>query len=396
MSISERMEGIYDKISNAFPFDENSNFYKIVEETIANPTDNISNIAEDMSEVIFPNIVNNGLVYNQLFKGDVYGQCQVVYNGDVLEVISNDRWFYISTSDTYNLGSICINGHKYYCHCLHKTDVYAQGNKIRMFACKSSYVQGFNYAMEVKEYWQPFDFIGILYDFSGGARIGVQGYPYSTLTSKLFLKDIMIIDLTVMFGAGNEPTLEECKKIFTKNIGFCLYGDITPWSLVPHDEWLRTWGKTLNINNQYCLDVGKANGITTEGISHLIWSKFENAGGWESTETSGRHDYKIITKNPSPTYFNELYYVEIKDSTETTINSTGAIFNNGTRGLNHQFEVHIGILKQHNGAIAPSILANKYMSIVDAILKGNLFPNAQYYLTIHIFDDTTYQEIYNS
>lgn len=47
----------------------------------------------------------------------------------------------------------------------------------------------------------------IQFQYTGGAAVGDYGE----------LRNVNIIDLTATFGAGNEPTLEECRRIFTKD-----------------------------------------------------------------------------------------------------------------------------------------------------------------------------------
>lgn len=113
-----------------------------------------------------------------------------------------------------------INGHKYFFTCKAKDNV-GTGNIFSVEAYltgDSGTGQTIISNKTLTSSWQTFSIIFTANSTSDTSRMCF--YPDNqsdNVGNKTDLKRVMCFDLTLMFGEGNEPTLEQCNQIFTAN-----------------------------------------------------------------------------------------------------------------------------------------------------------------------------------
>lgn len=160
---------------------------------------NLNSIVEGQSSVMMKGFTANNLVKNGDFSNGTTGWDSIystltVTNG-IASVTANNKWGNISR------WLPTVIGHKYYCKCTVKGDT-----KIRLQFGLNTFV--YNQQESV------FNSISLIYT-SIDTKTAIQITDSRESDWSTFdVKDIMCIDLTATFGAGNEPTKEQCDIIF--------------------------------------------------------------------------------------------------------------------------------------------------------------------------------------
>ena len=106
--------------------------------------------------------------------------------------------------------------------------------------------------------YQTYDTVFTITSF--GVDYGNAVYIVTTIDSVVFLRNFYIIDLTLMFGAGNEPDLEECRSLFTS--------EYYPYST----------GTALTFNGVNSYQQGFTDGLNS--LSYDLTSSYFNQSGY--------------------------------------------------------------------------------------------------------------------
>lgn len=114
---------------------------------------------------------------------------------------------------------------------------------------------------------------------------------YGTFTTGIY--NYVVIDLTLMYGSNNEPTLEQCKEIFTAD--YYTYNEGTPISL-----------SQLNYNLGY--ENGYSDGYNSFTTQPIFTNSLYNV--WNSINSSSNTIKAVINSDGSITYSNiNQYYI---------------------------------------------------------------------------------------
>ena len=154
----------------------------------------------------------------------VHGTPSIIVNNNVAMFTVANKWDGVSQSVEV------IENHKYYMYAEAKSD--RENNNI---LCPYVYQNIFGTENSVVAHgteWSGYAAMNIAAK-SAKAAIGVRAAGATTVIgATISCKNIQCIDLTQMFGAGNEPTLEQCREIFASesypyNAGTLTSADVT-------------------------------------------------------------------------------------------------------------------------------------------------------------------------
>ena len=156
---------------------------------------------------------------------------KLIANSDGSYTFSTDGLTYLANSIATTTTSMKSVGHNYYYNVNILSMVEKLGHnseKILEFAHKT--------VIDGIEYWPKTQFIyslnatgmytGIIVSNSEKDHFYIESYDWAEFT----FRDYMIIDLTLMFGEGNEPSKEWCDKNLTSYIEYNEIGVKTPIS----------------------------------------------------------------------------------------------------------------------------------------------------------------------
>ena len=156
---------------------------------------------------------------------------KLIVNSDDSYTLSTDGLTYLGNSIAMTTSSMKSVGHNYYYNVNILSIVEKLGHnseKMLEFAHKT--------VIDGIEYWPKTQFIyspnatgiytGIIVSNSENDHFYIESYDWAEFT----FKDYMIIDLTLMFGEGNEPSKEWCDKHLTDYIEYSKSGVKTPIS----------------------------------------------------------------------------------------------------------------------------------------------------------------------
>lgn len=143
-------------------------------------------------------------------------------------------------------------------------------------------------------------------------------------------KNMQIVDLTQMFGAGNEPTLEQCREIFANdyypyNAGTLVSADVTDVQVgdkvisLPNSISLKSAGSVYDSLEFYEQD-GKYYQRHTQmvgvvDLGTLTWNRLISTSGiyyaLVANQARNTTNYNCSYYTPSPKYYNQLNDMEI-------------------------------------------------------------------------------------
>lgn len=202
-----------------------------------------NNVYYDVAAQVYTNTVPAGVIE---YKTAKIGGRTVIYNQQVTEdlttwatnrcTVINEEGVYVATcsSTAYNFWSVYYSGagyksgHKYYYSCDFKTETSVTAKTVEMTGSATMSVDNGN--------WQHYR--KLITKSASGNNIANITIRYNniadvTVGDKLYLKNAFCIDLTQMFGSGNEPsTLAECQailpgKYYAHNTGELLSAGVT-------------------------------------------------------------------------------------------------------------------------------------------------------------------------
>lgn len=166
----------------------------------------------------------NQLVQNGDFSDGVdgwnirQGGSAVISTSDGIEIECKSG---ISVQSSLNKGSVVVRNHTYYIDFKVKKNDCAITSVDFYFSHQSSPIYNFNplilRAIPTTS-WQTFKTIAKTLDVDDIG--GIQFYPVGYTNDqgdRWYVKDVNLIDLTLMFGAGNEPDLDWCNKYLSRD-----------------------------------------------------------------------------------------------------------------------------------------------------------------------------------
>lgn len=173
-------------------------------------------------------------------------------NAGEIKVLNNQ-------DSSYNLGikTPTINiesNHIYY------SKITAKGD--RNFTLRVLINPGYGLAFNVTTNYNTFDFL------SNAGITQINYYPLYpedlNNNESYYLRNIQLFDLTSMYGAGNEPTIEQCREIFTQD--YYNYTESTPVEIGYYTGYLS--GKDDGI--QQGINIGETNQINMSWIQSIF------------------------------------------------------------------------------------------------------------------------------
>lgn len=137
-----------------------------------------------------------------------------------------------------------ISGHKYYCSAYLKSNNTATQCNIFLRKTLNQNISDF-------EVYSDFTHISAVFtanDSYTSFRIGCRNQNDNTQDVNMSAKQVMLVDLTLMFGAGNEPsTVEEFEALFPQlyydyNVGTTISNNADSVETVGLNQWDEEWG----------------------------------------------------------------------------------------------------------------------------------------------------------
>lgn len=158
------------------------------------------------NQVTYSNLITNGNFSNGItgwvIRGNYINSVSTTSNAiPCLNVIGLGLGDGSSNDVYYPLSGLTI-GHKYYCSSQVKNNGGALVNVIMLAA-------GFSSSKVLTDLWTPISIIFTSTSTGHGLMF------YGNNISNFLLSNVMCIDLTALFGAGNEPSQAECDSLFT-------------------------------------------------------------------------------------------------------------------------------------------------------------------------------------
>ena len=156
----------------------------------------------------------------------------------------------------YNTNAIFYEGHVYY----FVGDIYVP------VACNVSFIYQ-SAAKEILAAVPGWNHYSARYKYTASVTkcyMGVNSMSAFSVGDEVLFKNVYVIDLTLTFGAGNEPTLAQCQQLFTEDYYPFYYND-------PNNLWDGTYSST----GRYLLD----NGSTSTSDNYNITNYIEVVGG---------------------------------------------------------------------------------------------------------------------
>ena len=322
-------------------------------------------------------------------KGNAVSWSQLIQNGDFSDGL--DYWIPWSTEQTTTVSDgVCymellpnvtqgaqqheinhVAGHKYYIHSLIKGDAPISNDPLFFY---TDYVTERVYYTPSTS-WQK---ISEIRDFENGILV------ISFVRTNLQLKDVYMIDLTLLFGAGNEPsTVEAFDAWLANNIGAADYYPYNAGELLPCKlTGIKTTATNPNREFTRNLDVTKLYGKNSQGNYVQMFPNGMRSAG-------SVHDV-----------------VDLENATADV--NVGARFFNGTENwslnetytANHEFNLEIGdwavsYLSDANAACNLYALGKNYDgSVIDdgadgmwTVFYGLLFFNDSRFTTVQGWKD---------
>lgn len=189
----------------------------------------------DVKMVGGKSVVVNQLIQDVKFEQGVsnYGTAiwypnlgvDVTVDDGVATFITAKKWEGVSQYQTV------IQGHKYFISATAKSDK-ANNTMLWPYVDKSAFGTENQISIPNTE-WNTYAVVLTALKTSADVSIGFRAAGDSTIIGATnSCKDVQFVDLTQMFGAGNEPTLEQCREIFANesypyNAGTLTSADIT-------------------------------------------------------------------------------------------------------------------------------------------------------------------------
>lgn len=248
-------------------------------------------------------IIGNTLVYNQLLD-DPQGTSTSYWrsNNNAYTSVSVQSGGILITAlqDTNGVGAFEISrkrtpNHKYFC----KADVYPSNNmSVNLTAFAVGY--GTTHTLEAQKWKTIYNEIVELAGSSASGYFGL--FCYMSQGQTLLFKNCMLIDLTLMFGAGNEPSADEFYNMWC-NVNY--YDTNIHGSLLSFNgTGLKTIGK--NIFNPNITDVPLSNctGTQVDGVISLTASGTDMYANRQATTGSNwtSSTGKLISVSPNSQY----------------------------------------------------------------------------------------------
>lgn len=197
-------------------------------------------------------IKGNTVVFNQLVQNGDFADTSVWgYGGGTFAVANNELTFTVSSGSANfrQVGNYVAN-HKYYVCFEMKSSIALSDMRYRLYSNNGNIISSSNaVSSSYKKY------VGILTTPSAFGGGGERLYIYfdwndqTPIGTVINVKNVMVIDLTQMFGSGNEPTsVDQFTSLYPLP-----YYDYTTGKLLPFlGESLKTTSKNLyNIQNTY-------------------------------------------------------------------------------------------------------------------------------------------------
>lgn len=252
----------------------------------------------------------------------VYGTQPIIVNNNVAMFTVTEKWQGVAQFVKF------IKNHKYYMYAEAKSD--RENNTI---LCPYVYQDAFGTENSVVLHgteWSGYAAMNIAAK-SIKSVVGVRAAGATTVIgATISCKNIQCIDLTQMFGAGNEPTLEQFQAMLTRpdypyNAGTLVSADVTDVQVgdkvisLPNKISLKSAGSVYDSlefyeqNGKYYQKHTQRVGLVDLGT--LTWTKLSTTNDiyWASVANQARNttNYNCSYYTPSPKYYNQLNDMEI-------------------------------------------------------------------------------------
>lgn len=286
----------------------------------------------DVKMVGGKSVVGNHLVQDVKFEtriGDYAGRIWKNWGGMNVDVNDGVATFK-AEGNWYGLiqNVHVLENHKYYFGCDVKSDI--PNNTI---LAPYTYDAAFNEGVFklTSDQWTHVSRIEVAKITADDCSIGVRAAGSTTVIgATISCKNIQCIDLTQMFGAGNEPTLEQFEAMLTRpdypyNTGTLVSADVTAVQVgdnviqLPNSISLKSAGNVYDSLEFYEAD-GKyyqkhTQRVGVVDLGTLSWKLFSTTDGiyWALIANQALYttNYNCSYYTPSPKYYNELNDMEI-------------------------------------------------------------------------------------
>lgn len=285
----------------------------------------------DVKMVGGKSVVGNQLIQDVKFEQGIDGQSawatqgvvRITVNNGVASFTTNGQWVGVAQQLSVT------KSHKYFVSINAKTD---KANNVLL--CPYTQTKAFgteNKIVVPNTEWNKYAVIltaiETLTNISVGFRAGGEATIIGATNS---CKDLQLIDLTQMFGAGNEPTLEQCREIFANdyypyNAGTLVSADVTDVQVgdkvisLPNSISLKSAGSVYDSLEFYEAD-GKYYQKHTQRVGlvdlgTLTWNRLISTSGiyyaLVANQARSTTNYNCSYYTPSPKYYNQLNDMEI-------------------------------------------------------------------------------------
>lgn len=252
----------------------------------------------------------------------VYGSQPIIFNNNVAMFAVTEKWNGVS-----QLVEV-IKNHKYYVYAEAKSD--RENNTILCPYVQNNVFGTENSVVAHGTEWSNYAVMNTATKSTKSA-IGVRAAGSTTVIgATISCKNIQCVDLTQMFGAGNEPTLEQFEAMLTRpdypyNAGTLVSADVTAVQVgdkvisLPNSISLKSAGSVYDSLEFYEQD-GKyyqkhTQRVGVVDLGTLTWKLLSTTDGiyWALIANQALYttNYNCSYYTPSPKYYNELNDMEI-------------------------------------------------------------------------------------
>ena len=180
--------------------------------------------------------------------------------------------------------------------------------------------------------FQTFKRIGT---YTGSDTVSIYFYDYNNATrNNVYIKNVMLFDLTLIFGSGNEPATPEAFETWlSNNIGLLPYYDYTPGSLISFNATgLKTENASQTESNTLSLPISTyfPTGMKEAGsvYDELTESKAITRIGSRAYQSGDESDTSVITDGTT-TYYALTTPTEVDISLDLSYD----VWDNGTEQI---------------------------------------------------------------
>lgn len=257
---------------------------------------------------LIPQTINTKSVKNKAKVSKIYGngviENQLVVNGNFLE---KSNWTTYNLADTTwsvsdNVATVVVNSMtSSYGQFYQNVSVVAGHKYLLTFDCKASSSQTLRWrrgneqeqSFSATTNWQKFSFIETR--SHTGTDFGLYLTNALTTPITIYLRNVMYIDLTLMFGTGNEPTTLTDNRIqnilnrdyIPYNLGEYKGTDIGDFSTTKEDTTALdtiTFKAQLNgfMDSHDTMEITKANVVFTHNRGSYVFTGNETVGSWNN------------------------------------------------------------------------------------------------------------------